>query len=63
LRVAAGSVAAWQIVTRLMHLTFAWEGANAALVAALALALTIGLGLAGTFMALRLKPAAVLRNL
>jgi putative ABC transport system permease protein len=46
-----------------MHLTFAWEGANAALVAALALALTIGLGLAGTFMALRLKPAAVLRNL
>jgi putative ABC transport system permease protein len=61
--VAAGSVAAWQIVTRLMHLTFAWEGANAALVAALALALTIGLGLAGTFMALRLKPAAVLRNL
>jgi putative ABC transport system permease protein len=61
--VAAGSVAAWQIVTRLMHLTFAWEAANAALVAALALALTIGLGLAGTFLALRLKPAAVLRNL
>jgi len=61
--VAAGSVAAWQIVTRLMHLTFAWEAANAALVAALALALTIGLGLAGTFLALRLKPAALLRNL
>jgi len=61
--VAAGSIAAWQIVTRLMHLSFAWEAANAALVAAMALALTIGLGLAGTFMALRLKPAAVLRNL
>ena len=61
--VAAGSVAAWQIVTRLMHLSFTWEAANAALVAAAALALTIGLGLIGTFMALRLKPAAVLRNL
>ncbi|RTL74330.1 MAG: FtsX-like permease family protein [Bradyrhizobiaceae bacterium] len=61
--VAAGSVAAWQIVTRLMHLSFTWEAATAALVAAAALALTIGLGLIGTFMALRLKPAAVLRNL
>ena len=61
--VAAGSIAAWQIVTRLMHLSFTWEPVSAALVAAAALALTIGLGLAGTFMALRLKPAAVLRNL
>ncbi|MBN9602844.1 MAG: FtsX-like permease family protein [Afipia felis] len=61
--VAAGSIAAWQIVTRLMHLSFAWEAANAALVAVTALALTIGLGLAGTLLALRLKPAAVLRNL
>ena len=61
--VAAGSIAAWQIVTRLMHLGFAWEAANAAGVAALALALTIGLGLIGTLMALRLKPAAVLRDL
>ncbi|CEG09767.1 FtsX-like permease family protein [Afipia felis] len=61
--VAAGSVAAWQIVTRLMHLSFTWEATTAALVAAAALALTIGLGLIGTFMALRLKPAAVLRNL
>lgn len=61
--VAAGSIAAWQIVTRLMHLGFAWEAANAAGVAALALALTIGLGLVGTLMALRLKPAAVLRDL
>ncbi|CAM5490624.1 Macrolide export ATP-binding/permease protein MacB OS=Afipia felis OX=1035 GN=macB PE=4 SV=1 [Afipia felis] len=61
--VAAGSVAAWQIVTRLMHLSFTWEVANAALVAVAALALTIGLGLTGTLLALRLKPAAVLRNL
>ena len=50
-------------MTRLMHLSFTWEATTAALVAAAALALTIGLGLIGTFMALRLKPAAVLRNL
>lgn len=61
--VAAGSIAAWQIVTRLMTLSFVWQGGSAALVVAAALIVTIGLGLAGTLLALHQKPAAVLRNL
>ena len=59
----AGTVAAWLIVTRLMTLTFAWDGPSAAVVVAGALAVTIGLGLIGTLIALNQKPAAVLRNL
>ena len=61
--VAAGSIAAWQIVTRLMTLTFAWQAGSAALVVLSALAVTVGLGLAGTLLALNQKPASVLRNL
>lgn len=61
--VAAGSIAAWQIVTRLMTLGFVWQAGSAAAVALAALAVTVGLGLAGTLMALNQKPAAVLRNL
>ncbi len=61
--VLAGSVAAWLIVTRLMNLTFAWDGPGAVLVAAGALAVTVGLGLAGTLVALSRKPAQVLREL
>ncbi|RTL54091.1 MAG: ABC transporter permease [Bradyrhizobiaceae bacterium] len=61
--VAAGSVAAWQIVTRLMNLSFVWEAQSAGLVVLAALVVTIGLGLAGTLLALHKKPAEVLRNL
>jgi len=61
--VIAGSVAAWLIVTRLMTLSFAWQGGSAAGVVASALIVTVGLGLAGTWAALNQKPAAVLRNL
>jgi len=61
--VAAGSVAAWLIVTRLMTLGFAWQAGSAALVVVVALIVTVGLGLAGTLMALNQKPASVLRNL
>jgi putative ABC transport system permease protein len=61
--VAAGSVAAWLIVTRLMTLGFAWQAGSAALVVVVALIVTVGLGLAGTLMALNRKPASVLRNL
>lgn len=60
---AAGIGAAWLIVTRVMLLDFAiiWP---AALMAALAaLALTVGLGLAGTWRILGLKPSGVLREL
>ena len=59
----AGTVAAWLIVTRLMTLTFVWDGPSAAAVVAGALAVTIGLGLIGTLIALNQKPAPVLRNL
>jgi putative ABC transport system permease protein len=61
--VAVGSIAAWQIVTRLMTLSFVWQGGSAAVVVLAALAVTVGLGLAGTLLALNQKPATVLRNL
>ncbi|MBN9042119.1 MAG: glycosyl transferase family 1 [Rhizobiales bacterium 62-47] len=61
--VLAGSVAAWLIVTRLMTLSFVWQAGSALAVVAVALAVTVGLGLAGTLVALNQKPASVLRNL
>jgi len=61
--VIAGSVAAWLIVTRLMTLSFIWQAGSAAGVVAVALIVTVGLGLAGTLLALNQKPATVLRNL
>ncbi len=61
--VIAGSIAAWLIVTRLMTLSFVWQAGSAATVVASALIVTVGLGLAGTLLALNQKPASVLRNL
>jgi len=61
--VIAGSVAAWLIVTRLMTLSFVWQAGSAGGVVAAALIVTVGLGLAGTLLALNQKPATVLRNL
>lgn len=61
--VAAGSVAAWLVVTRVMNLTFAWLPGPAAAAAFGALLVTVVLGLIGTFTALGHKPASVLRNL
>jgi putative ABC transport system permease protein len=61
--VIAGSVAAWLIVTRLMTLSFVWQAGSAAGVVVAALIVTVGLGLAGTLLALNQKPASVLRNL
>ncbi|MFK4490447.1 ABC transporter permease [Bradyrhizobium sp. USDA 336] len=61
--VIAGSIAAWLIVTRLMTLSFVWQAGSAAGVVAAALVVTVGLGLAGTLLALNKKPATVLRNL
>ncbi|MBR1235249.1 ABC transporter permease [Bradyrhizobium sp. AUGA SZCCT0182] len=61
--VIAGSVAAWLIVTRMMTLSFIWQAGSAAGVVAAALIVTVGLGLAGTLLALNQKPASVLRNL
>jgi len=61
--VAAGSVAAALVVTRVMEFPFVWVGGEAAGAALAALAVTIVLGLAGTLRALGRKPAEVLRNL
>ena len=61
--VISGSVAAWLIVSRLMTLSFIWQAGSAAGVVATALIVTVGLGLAGTLLALNQKPATVLRNL
>jgi putative ABC transport system permease protein len=61
--VAAGSFAAWLVVTRVMNLTFAWLPGPAAAAAFGALLVTVALGLIGTFTALGHKPATVLRNL
>jgi putative ABC transport system permease protein len=59
----AGSAAAWLIITRLMTLSFVWQAGSAAVVILAALLVTVGLGLAGTLVALNQKPAPVLRNL
>jgi putative ABC transport system permease protein len=61
--VAAGSIAAWLVVTRVMNLTFVWLPGPAAAAAFGALLVTVALGLVGTFTALGHKPATVLRNL
>jgi putative ABC transport system permease protein len=61
--VAAGSIAASLVVTRVMNLTFVWlPGPGLAAVIG-ALIVTVGLGLLGTFSALGQKPAPVLRSL
>jgi putative ABC transport system permease protein len=61
--VAAGSIAAWLIVTEVMNFTFVWLPGPAIIAAVAALALTLAFGLVGTFTALGQKPAPVLRNL
>ncbi|PWB60330.1 MAG: glycosyl transferase family 1 [Bradyrhizobiaceae bacterium] len=61
--VAAGSVAAWLVMTEVMQLNFVWLPGPAALAALAALVLTIAFGLVGTFTVLGQKPARVLRHL
>jgi putative ABC transport system permease protein len=61
--VSVGTLAAGLIVTRLMDFPFAFVPAPAGEAAAIALFVTLVLGLAGTFAALGRKPAEVLRNL
>jgi putative ABC transport system permease protein len=60
---AAGSIAAFLVVTKVMEITFVWLPVPAILVALGALALTVAFGLIGTFTALSHKPGPVLRNL
>jgi putative ABC transport system permease protein len=61
--VVCGSLAAWIIVTDLMHLRFVWLPVPALAAALAAVAVTIALGLVGTVSALGQKPAPILRNL
>jgi putative ABC transport system permease protein len=61
--VAAGSVAAAIVTTKVMNLSFVWLPQPALAAALAALALTVSLGLIGTFTALGQKPARVLRHL
>jgi putative ABC transport system permease protein len=61
--VAAGSVIAKLVITRIMEFSFVWMALPAAATALVALLVTVALGLAGTFAALGHKPAEVLRNL
>ncbi len=61
--VAAGSLAAALVVTRVMEVPFVFVAVQAAGAAGAALLITVALGLAGTLTALNRKPAAVLRNL
>jgi putative ABC transport system permease protein len=61
--VAAGSLAADLVVSRIMEFPFVWVAAQAISAAVAALLVTVVLGLAGTFAALGHKPAEVLRNL
>jgi putative ABC transport system permease protein len=61
--VAAGSLAADLVVTRVMEFPFVWLPGPAAGAALAALLVTVALGLAGTLRALGRKPAEVLRNL
>jgi putative ABC transport system permease protein len=61
--VAAGTLAARLVVTRVMEFPFALAPAQALAAALGALLVTVILGLAGTFAALGHKPAEVLRNL
>jgi putative ABC transport system permease protein len=61
--VAAGSITALLVITRVMDFSFVWMALPAAATALVALLATVALGLAGTFAALGHKPAEVLRNL
>jgi putative ABC transport system permease protein len=61
--VAAGSVTAALVITRVMEFSFVWMAVPALVTAVLALLVTVVLGLIGTFSALGHKPAEVLRNL
>jgi putative ABC transport system permease protein len=59
----AGTAAAWYVITQIMELEFAVYPSVAGTAAATALAVTLGLGLAGTWRILSVKPALLLKNL
>jgi putative ABC transport system permease protein len=59
----AGTLAGYLVVTRVMRIAFAPDLSGALAAAGLAIAVTIGLGLLGTWRILSQKPAPFLRNL
>ncbi|MBN8184784.1 FtsX-like permease family protein [Roseibium aggregatum] len=59
----AGGVAAWYVITQIMDGSFVMMPVTAASAALIALVLTVGFGLVGTWRVLGEKPAPVLRNL
>jgi putative ABC transport system permease protein len=61
--VAAGSLAAYLVTTEVMTLPFVFSPVAAFGIVGLAVILTVGFGLFGTWRALGEKPAAVLRNM
>ncbi|MFG1401346.1 ABC transporter permease [Xanthobacter sediminis] len=61
--VAAGGLAAYAVVTQVMEIAFTFSLPAALGAVAGALALTVGFGLIGTFRALSVPPARVLRHL
>jgi putative ABC transport system permease protein len=60
---AAGGIAAWFIVTRIMTLPSSFQPEVALATIAIALIFTVGIGLLGTWRVLGHKAAPVLRNL
>jgi putative ABC transport system permease protein len=60
---AAGTLAAYLIVTRVMNIGFVPELSGAVLACVLAVLITVALGLIGTWRILSQKPAPYLRNL
>jgi putative ABC transport system permease protein len=61
--VAAGTAAAAFVIRQVMNLPFAWLPGPDLAAAGIAVAVTVALGLVGTFHALGQKPAPVLRSL
>ena len=59
----AGTLAAYFIVTRVMNLAFTLDLSGALLACLLAVLVSVGLGLMGTWRILSQKPAQYLRNL
>ncbi len=57
-----GSVAAYAVVTQLLHLGFTFQAAPVAAVALPGVAVTLALGFLGTWRALDRKAAPLLRN-
>lgn len=59
----AGTLAAYLIITRVMNLSFSLDLSGALMASCLAVLVSVGLGLTGTWRILSQKPALYLRNL